>query len=181
MPPMQPHSAHRRARPSGATACWGLLLLLSAIVGCSGQATQTPSAGPPVELELKTSTGEWLSLSSLRGRPTLLFLFATYDSASQLLWAPITLVRPDFPTLQLVAVALQPDAERLLPMYGESLGIRDPLASDDGEVIRGGESSLGPIAAIPTLILIGPDGREQARRTGATSSEALHQWLDEHL
>ncbi|MDD9944372.1 MAG: hypothetical protein OXU20_25230 [Myxococcales bacterium] len=131
----------------------------------------------PIDLPVETAGGETLRLSAYRGRPTLLFLFATYDSASQLAWTPLLKVRERFAHLQLLGIALQPGADRLLDLYGETLGIRDPLTFDPSGEILAGHTGLGPIEAIPGYVLLSAEGTLLARHTGAASASELEAWL----
>lgn len=146
--------------------------------GCAG-AMQAPR--PPVALQLRTAAGDPLPLAALRGAPVLLLLFATYDSASQLLWLPLATAARDHPGLQVLGIALQPDAETLLPMYAQSLGLSHPLASDPAQAILRGQSDLGSIEGIPQLVLLDADGREVTRLHGPQPPDAVRSWLADAL
>lgn len=138
-------------------------------------------AQKPVSLVLTEANGETLSLPRPRGRPLLLVLFATYDSASQLLWQPLATAKAGFPDLDVVGVALQPDAAVLLPMYGQTLAIDAALAYDPGASVLSGQSDLGRIERVPELILLSSDGHLLARRLGAAPHDELREWLADHL
>ena len=135
--------------------------------------------GPPLELPLSRPDGQALSLTGLRGQPVLLLFFATYDTASQLAWAPLirALNEDQDDTLQVVGVALQPEAPELLPMYARSLGLDFPLVYDPEGQLLSGETPLGTLQAIPLYVLLNEEGQEIARHQGALLGDELAEFL----
>ena len=156
-----------------------LPLVIAFLAGCA--ATKPPPSTPPIDIALKTATGAITSLAELHGHPTLLLLFATYDATSQLAWGPLLMTREDFPSLQVLGIALEPNAERLLPLYGESLGLTEMLTFEVEPAIVSGQSALGVVEGIPHYVLLDAEGRVLARRTGVTKASELREWLSEHL
>lgn len=164
-----------------------LFAIALALYGCAcspratGESDVETIGERPIGLALATIGGKPLSLAALQGKPLLLVLFATYDSASQLLWEPVERAQERFEGLQVVGVALQPDAAVLLPMYARTLELRATLAHDPHNLLLAGDTDLGAIEAIPTLYLLSAEGHIIARRTGAMPPTELFDWLDAHL
>lgn len=152
--------------------CW----MAMHVAGCGGA---VPAQRPAVELPLVTAEGDPLRLSLLRGRPVLLFFFATYDGSCQLALTPLVETLPDYEPLALVGVALQPDAGSLLSMFGASLGLDFPLAYDPGGHLMGGGTALGPVKAIPLYVLLNGQGQEIARHQGVLLGDQLTEFLDQ--
>jgi peroxiredoxin len=157
---------------------WLLALVLTSagagMAGCAGAAAEGGAGqGPAVELELKDVSGRPFSLQELRGKPLLLFVFATYDSASQL--ALLTLERwsERHHDVTVLGVAAQPQAERLLPLHRDTLNIRIPLAYDPGEHLINGHSALGRVDVIPSYVLLDGQGRVLARQAGALDESGV--------
>jgi hypothetical protein len=159
----------------------GTLLLLSfscAAIGCSGAARpDVRFNAPPIELGLQMADRKHLELADLRGQPVLLFIFTTFDDASQLALAPLerVLKRPGSP--QALGIAVQPDPQQLLPLYRDALAVSFALGFDPANTVVGGGSMLGPIATVPTYILLDAEGRISARHTGAMSQAELESFL----
>ncbi|HMI91002.1 MAG TPA: TlpA disulfide reductase family protein [Polyangiales bacterium] len=153
-----------------------LMIASGAATGCAGATAEgTGSQEPPVVLELTDVSGRHFGVQDFRGKPLLLFVFATYDSASQI--AMLTLER--FATqnrdVAVIGVAAQPQAARLLPLHRDTLNIRIPLAYDEHEVLISGHSALGPVEVIPNYVLLDAAGRIRARHAGPLDQPRLEQ------
>lgn len=135
-----------------------------------------PSA--PVTLVLRTADGEPLPLPALRGQRVLLFIFTTYDDVSQLALTALEQFLLGRPKLRVVGVAVQPDPERLLRLYRDSLDVSFELAFDPNNGIVAGGSELGEIETIPTYIVLDTRGRIVARYTGALEGDDLRELVD---
>ncbi len=144
-----------------------------------GVSSVSESATPksPVRLELTTPEGETLALQKLRGTTVLLFLFATYDLASQAALKPLMDFEKRHPELRVVGVALQPNPAKLLELYAEFGSVTFPLAFDQNEEILPGLSTLGQINSVPTYILVDERGHIAGRKTGPASEEELEELL----
>ena len=152
-----------------------------ALLGWFGCATAgAPAADDArlvVQLPLELATGEPTDLARLRGRPALLFMFATYDTASQLALVPLSELHAKRPELQLLGIALQPDAEQFLPPYASALDVQFPLAFDPSGNLLRGTTSLGEIPAVPCYLLVDAEGVVQARYVGAMELDALDEFV----
>jgi cytochrome oxidase Cu insertion factor (SCO1/SenC/PrrC family) len=132
-----------------------------------------PSSDLSVGLPLTLASGDPTDLARLRGRPVLVFLFATYDTACQLALEPLTELQARTPELQLIGIAVQPDAEAFLPPYASALDVRFTLAFDPtGNLLRG-TTGLGAIPAVPFYVLLDAQGVVQDRHVGVLEKAAL--------
>jgi len=133
---------------------------------------------PPVELLLSRADGTRFQLSSLRDRPTLLFLFATYDTASQLALGHLERFLAREPRISVLGVALQPDANAFLDPYRDALSVDFPLSYDPGNTVLRGTSELGLITSVPAFIAIDTLGRVSATRYGVATPDELGELVE---
>ncbi len=159
----------------------GLLLVLSAC-GTTNQAVVGQSTGgppeTPIELALRRPAGDWIHVGDLRGRPVLLFVFATYDPACQAALRPLSRFARHHPDVHVIGVAAQPDAELLVDAYESALTPGFPLTYDPEHDLRYGTSPLGRIAGIPLFIMLDASGFEVGRYHGFPSSRSLDMLLE---
>ena len=156
-----------------ALAVFGLWLATHCAASEPRPAVASGADTPAVELALVGTDGQRFALSQLRGRPLLLFLFTTYDSASQLALTPLVQLLAEHPRLQALGIAVQPTPSELLPLYRDALDLEMPLAYEPDPQIVAGESMLGRIETVPTYVLLDESGRIAGRRTGALTGEQL--------
>ncbi len=152
--------------------------MLLALSGCGGGGAAAGGAGASarpgaVELSLRDTDGEWRELSSYRGAPLLVFVFATYDGASQASLRPLSRLMHDYPELQVIGIAAQFDAEMLVDAWVYALAPPFAVVYDAGEEIAQGRSGLGPIDAVPTYITLDATGHFVERLTGYQDGGAL--------
>jgi hypothetical protein len=163
---------------AGRALAISLLALGSACGGRqSAQQNATPTAAP-VEMTLVGADGQRFGLSQLRGKPLLLFVFTTFDNASQLALTPLTSFLGAHPELPALGIAAQPDPAALLPLYRDALDVGIPLAYEADPQIVSGESMLGEIATVPTYVLLDASGRIAARHSGPLGSDELDEFAD---
>ncbi|HJL19443.1 MAG TPA: TlpA disulfide reductase family protein [Sandaracinaceae bacterium LLY-WYZ-13_1] len=178
----------RRATP--------LLAALLAACGGGGEARVAPS-GPPVgmsgpetagderptavegsiELTLRRVDGTFLEVGEQRGQPVLLYVFATFDGVSQMVLNPLRNVIERHPGLRVIGIAAQPSARLLVDAYEHALHPPFPVTYDPEETVRRGESDLGALDAVPTLVLLDERGVEIARHTGFLDERQLEAFL----
>lgn len=149
------------------------------VAGCATTtASRVGSAHAPrdpdtLDLSLHTTDGRILELADQRGGPVLLFLFATYDGASIAIHRALTrFTRARMDTV-VIAIALQLDAEVFATAYAETQAPPYTVTFDPRGAIVRGASDLGPLEAIPTVIMIDAHGVECARHVGYTSEREL--------
>src|SRR5687768_16814705 len=144
--------------------------------GAIGETHAEPPA-EPLELALRTPTGEFVDIGDLRGRPTLLFLFATFDGVSQAALRPLARFVRAHPDVHVLGIAAQPNAAPLLEAYRLALAPSFTLTYDPEERITEGTSNLGDVDTVPTYIMLDADGMEVARHTGFAGENKLERLL----
>ncbi|HET8937840.1 MAG TPA: hypothetical protein VFN67_30560 [Polyangiales bacterium] len=151
-----------------------LAVCLSSVLGAcaSGPGVPPPSAAP-VQLTLARADGRTIQLSAYAGQPLLLFLFTTYDQASQLALANLTKFLGDHASVQVAGVLLQPDAATFLPLFKDAVSVPFGLYYDADQRILQGESSLGKLNGVPAFIALDAQGRIQGIRYGVLQSDEL--------
>jgi hypothetical protein len=157
----------------------GLLLSALALLGCSGSESRPaapPSAvaGEPVQFGFGTIDGGELSSDNTRGRVTLLLFVTTYDLPSQ---AEAQLVRDVVarhqPRANAGFVMMEPPhSAALAQVWRDSLGLKLPVAMAGPDLLAG-ESPLGRVAGIPTLVVLDRRGRLVSRHVGAATREQI--------
>lgn len=139
-------------------------------IGMSGP--QTGGDGRPaasegsVELTLRRADGTFIEVGEQRGHAVLLLVFATFDATSQMVLTPLRSVVERHPELVVIGIAAQPSARLLVDAYEHALSPPFPITYDPHQTVAEGESALGVIDGIPTLIVLDGRGVEVARHTG---------------
>jgi len=157
-----------------ATAC--LLAACGGSMAGSGQPIGATSDTPEpsgVRLTLEKPDGETIAIEALRGKRVLLFFFTTYDIASQVEMERLVRFVPHHPELEVIGVALQPNAATLLALYRDYLEIPFPVAHDPTGHVQEGLSDLGLVGPVPSYVLLDETGRVIGRHTGATTAEVM--------
>jgi hypothetical protein len=128
-------------------------------------------------MTLYTVDGTVLDLSELRGKPTLLFLFATFDGVSQASLRPLGRFMRDHPNVNVVGIAVQPRADELAKHWAHALKPPFVVGHAPNVDIAEGRSPLGEVERIPGFILLDPKGKPVARHTGFASERTLQHML----
>jgi hypothetical protein len=152
-----------------------LVMALGCAQGSSGAKATTRASprGERLDLGIRLSDGSWLELADLRGRPLLLFVFATFDAVSQ---ASLKSLRPfvsQHPEILVIGVAAQPRAAPLVEAWAYALDPPFPVGADPQGDVENGRSCLGRIEAVPTFIVYDAAGYETDRATGLMSEYDL--------
>ena len=169
------------------TCAWALTTICSAAAcGCGSGSAQAPvgwSSDDPdpsgVDVALRASDGTAFAISQLRGRPVLLFLFATFDGVSQASLRPLSRFARHNSNVHVVGIAVQPDARVLLGLWVSALTPPFTVGYEQEETIAQGTSELGAIEAVPTFLLLDGAGRIRARHVGYATDQKLERMLDE--
>ena len=135
-----------------------------------------PPVEGAVELTLATPTGELLFLGDMRGRPILLYFFATFDVASQANLTPLDAFTRAHPEVRVIAVAIQPDARVLLDAWVHALSPAFETTFDPDNAISEGTSVLGQLG-VPTFVLLDADGVPRAAEAGIQPRATLEAML----
>jgi cytochrome oxidase Cu insertion factor (SCO1/SenC/PrrC family) len=133
---------------------------------------------PVLDLTLARANGTQVELAALSGKPTLLFLFATYDGASQFALAPLVRFVTLDTRVQVIGIALQPDAKDFLDLYQQSLAVPFALYFDPENHMLRGETALGRVPAVPMFVALDAQGRIRDQYVGVATAEQLHALAD---
>ena len=124
--------------------------------------------GGPLDLRLERSGGsagggDALDLQTLRGRPVMLWLFATWCLPCQAELRRVEKLAAAYRDHVVVwAVALDREGDRLVRPFRQALGVAVPVALADEALVLG-TSALGRIPEVPHVILLDAQGRVLAR------------------
>jgi peroxiredoxin len=129
--------------------------------------------GPGVELTLRRPDGTFVELGDLRGRPVLVFFFATFDAMSQAVLHPLRQIADEAPELQIVGIAAQEGARLLVDAYEHALSPPFVVTYDPEERVLGEQSPLGPIQAVPSFVVLDRRGVAVGRHVGAIDADGL--------
>jgi hypothetical protein len=137
-----------------------------------------PDLGEPVQFTFGTIDGGELSSDTTRGRTTALLFVTTYDLPSQ---AEAQLLRDALSTHKPLAnggiVMLEaPQAAPLARVWAESIGMKLPIAMASPSLLSG-ESQLGHVAGVPTLLVLDRRGRLRSRNEGSQTREEIEACL----
>ncbi|UCH29490.1 MAG: TlpA family protein disulfide reductase, partial [Myxococcales bacterium] len=152
-----------------------LVVSLGCARGSSGAEDTTPArqSAKRLELGLRLSDGRWLELGDLRGNPVLLFVFATFDAASQASLKPLRPFVQQHPEVLVIGVAAQPRASQLVEAWAFALDPPFVVGADPYGKVENGQTVLGHIEQVPTYILYDAQGYEIDRATGLLSEGDL--------
>ena len=160
-----------------------LALMLVACGGAparpAGVGHDTTSRGAPVELTVRGPEGEWLDVGDLRGKPTVLFLFTTFDGNCQAAVIPLSRIARAHPDVHVVGIAIQPDARELVAAYRDALALTFTVTFDPDGTILGGGSDLGHVESVPTFVVLDGEGRVAGRYVGVASERRLDTMITE--
>lgn len=168
-----------RRRELALSAC-AALGLLGACYAREGEpaAAAEPDLGEPVQFTFGTIEGGEVSSDTTRGRTTVLLFVTSYDLPSQ---AQAQLLREVLSTHKPVANAAivmmePPQSAGLARVWAEAIDLKWPIAMASHSLLAG-ESSLGQITGVPTLIVLDRRGRLIAKSEGALGREAMRECL----
>ncbi len=137
-----------------------------------------PDLYQPLQFMFGTLDGSELSSDTTRGRTTALLFVTTYDMPSQ---AEAQLLRDELQTHKPLAngaiVMMEPPhSAPLAQVWADSIGLKLPVAMATPSLMAG-ESQLGRVAGVPTLIVLDRQGRLVAKSEGALTREQIRQCL----
>lgn len=159
-------------------------MLLGVLCAC---ASAPPTAAAPtqpahtVELTLADDHDQLVSVSQWQGRPLLLFLFSTSDTASQLALTHLEHWLMHVRPVRVLGVALQLDAKQFLVPYRDALSVSFPLTYDPQNQILPGHSDLGRCDTVPALVLLDAQGVERGRHYGVLTEPQLQSFVTSSL
>lgn len=137
-------------------------------------ATPTVDVGDRATFTFGTIDGQEFSSDTTRGHSTVLLFVTTYDLPSQ---AEAQLLRDALathrPSVNAAVIMMEaPRAAELSRVWAESVGWKLPVAMAT-PALMAGESQLGRINGVPTLLVLDRRGRVVARHEGAATREEI--------
>jgi len=137
-----------------------------------------PDDNQPLQFMFGTLDGGELSSDTTRGRTTALLFVTTYDMPSQ---AEAQLLRDVIsahkPLANAAIVMMEPPhSAPLAQVWADSIGLKLPVAMATPSLLAG-ESQLGRVAGVPTLIVLDRKGRLVSRNEGALTREQISECL----
>jgi peroxiredoxin len=152
------------------------LLFVSACAGSlSGPST------PVLDLKVTNEQGRSLELAELRGRPSLLFLFTTYDATSQLALTPLVLASKTEDRVTFIGIAVQPDAGPFLAQFKQFLNVPFALYIDDAGTLLQGKSALGKVPGVPAYVALDSDGHVRKTFFGVAKQDDIEELVESAL
>jgi hypothetical protein len=130
-----------------------------------------------IELTLRRADGTFIEVGELRGDVVLLFVFATFDATSQMVLTPLRAIAERFPDTRIIGIAAQPSARLLVDAYEHALSPPFIVTYDPEETVAEGQSALGEIEGVPTLIVLDRRGVEVARHFGFADEARIAELL----
>ena len=153
-----------------------LLMAAGACAGTGGRADE-----PALELSLINLEGRSLELAELRGRPTLLFLFATFDGTSQLALAPLMAATEREDRVTVLGIAVQPDAKAFLRPFRDALDVPFALYIDEKEALIHGHTALGRMPGVPAFVALDSEGHVRRTFFGVADRAELERLIESVL
>lgn len=126
-----------------------------AAVSCGGSQS-AKGRSLPVYLEVSGLDGERVRVRELRGKPAVLHLFTVGSMAAQMDVSQLNAAH-DGGDVAVLGIALDPDAEMLIRTWARESGARYRVAIGNEDLTMG-KTDLGPIAAVPTTIVLDGEG-----------------------
>lgn len=157
-------------------ACW--------LIACGGGSSPSESIGRArhaetdgaVSLTLTDLNGSQFDVAEFRGRRVLLFLFATFDLTSHAAVEPLQQFASEHAELKVIGIAVQPDPREFLAIFASALEIEFDVAYDAENRILPGLSEIGQVNAVPSYVLIEPDGTIAKQVSRPMNAAALAEW-----
>lgn len=142
---------------------------------------RAPAAlGQPVQFTFGTLDGSELSSDTTRGRTTALLFVTTYDIPSQAEARHLReVIGRHKPRANAAIVMLEPPRSApLAQVWGEQMELGLPIAMASPDLMSG-ESELGRVQGVPTLLVLDRRGRLRVRQEGALNAAQLEACLKE--
>lgn len=156
-----------------------LVAALSCVSACAGSLGGPTT--PVLELKVTNEEGRSLELAELRGRPSLLFLFATYDTTSQLALTPLITASQTEDRVTFIGIAVQPDAGTFLGPFRKALDIPFALYIDDTGALLQGKTVLGRVPGVPAYVALDAGGHVRKTFFGVAKHAELEELVDSAL
>jgi len=160
-----------------------LLAGCGSLAGCGtaeATAPRTPDTAPsePVQFTFGTVDGGELSSDTTRGRTTALLFVTTFDLPSQAEARLLAEVLSEHkPRANAGIVMLEPPhSAPLAQVWRDAIGLTLPVAMASHSLLVG-QSELGRVSGVPTLLVLDRLGRIVVRREGALARPEIVECL----
>lgn len=165
--------------------------IVATIVGC-GPKTAEPPVGvsdkpgatfpdKPVTYAFDTLDERPVSSSAHRGKPTVLAFVTTGDIVGQAqVDYLVAMAKNDGAKVNYALIALHPRKEiPIVEAYTTALKVEFPVALSDASVMTPA-GPFGEISAVPTIIILDPDGKIVWKHTGLAKADELRGHMRSH-
>lgn len=139
------------------------------------------STTPTLDLKVTNEQGRSLELAALRGRPSVLFLFATYDANSQLALTPLIAASETENRVTFVGIAVQDDAQAFIGPFKKALDIPFAIYIDDAGALLQGKTALGRLPGVPAYVALDADGHVRKTFSGVATREVIEELVESAL
>jgi peroxiredoxin len=152
------------------------LLLIVACVACAAARSSV------ADVAVEDLDGRHTTLATLRGHPALLYLFTTGCDICLADMAKLRTLDERYRDrhARIVALALDPDGARIVRPYAEGMALPFPIVVAGNE-LRIGSSALGPVTAVPRVVVVDASGRVREDLNGLISYDTMAAALERAL
>ena len=157
--------------------------LLFVVAACGSASNGAPpgvsleNGGGAPEFRFDSLDAREVSSYALRGKPAVLAFVTTYDPISQMQVNYLVPLAASLPGVGFALVMLQDGAQReLVEIYRDTLHVTFPVAIGDSATIAGG-GPLGDVHVVPTIVVLGRDGKIVWRKAGGATGEEIRAHL----
>jgi hypothetical protein len=148
------------------------------LAACAGTAQSTT---PTLDLTVTNEQGRSLELAALRGRPSLLFLFATYDTSSQLALTLLIAASQTESRVTFVGIAVQEDAQAFIGPFKKALDIPFAIYIDDAGALLHGKTALGKLPGVPAYVALDAEGHVRKTFSGGAKKDVIEELVESAL
>ena len=148
----------------GRSLIFSLLAWTLLAAGCpqqGGRTTARPLPGKAVEMVLESVAGGTVRVSQFRGKPLVLLFFTTWCVVCQVQVARLQPVRAALGNDRVGVLGVALDLQRrLVSPFVEAAGFNFPVAYGAPGMVQ--KSPLGPVRAVPRIVVLDAKGRPVA-------------------
>lgn len=150
----------------------GWVGVIALFIGIQFAANRNLASGEPPPFSGQTLAGQNFELAQLRGKPVLIYFWASWCPICRGMQSTIKAVAQDYP---FISVAMQSGTRVEVGKYLQEQDFHVPtLPDEDGEIAK----RYG-LRGVPAVFVLGPEGRIRYAATGYTSEVGirLRLWL----
>ena len=134
-------------------------------------AEEQSEPSPAPDFSLETLDGDTFHLSDYAGEVVVLNFWATWCAPCRIEIPDLIDLQEDLGDegIQVVGISIDHDGREIVQEFADEVGFNYPILLDEGEVA----DKFGGVYALPTTIIIGPDGMIQRRISGLVTKMLL--------